>query len=246
MWLVWTKYKQSCAFLFLIPESDLVQPQEILSTSYTKRVSGHELVSVSETCNNCSPITSLLKSPEPTSLAVQPVEDGTAHQPVNIVQHHSKTQANSLSTPMGLFLVLSSEPGGDRATVKGAGGNKNRPHVGAQRAISPRQTTTHFRISCCAEGAGAAYCQTACHSQPAFPYRSRNLRGLMQRTWPTGRAVATLPVTEVRRGCWMGRLIWCIDIPWGKKVKPSLHDIIAYSPFAVAAVKFWPQLTICL
>lgn len=84
---------------------------------------------MSETSNNCSPITSLLKSTEPTSLAVQQVEDGTAHQPVNIVQHHRKTQA-SLSTPIGLFLVLSTEPGGDRATVKGAGGNKNRPHVG--------------------------------------------------------------------------------------------------------------------
>ncbi len=73
---------------------------------------------------------SQLKPSEPTSLVVQQVEDGSAHQPVNTVQHHSKTQANSLSTPTGLFLVLSTDPGGDRATVKGAGGSKNRPHTG--------------------------------------------------------------------------------------------------------------------
>lgn len=61
---------------------------------------------------------SQLKPPEPSSLVAQQVEDGTTHQPVNTVQHHSKTKANRLSTPTALFLVLSTDPGGDRATVK--------------------------------------------------------------------------------------------------------------------------------
>ncbi len=63
---------------------------------------------------------SQLKPPEPTSLVVQQMEDGTAHQPVNTVQHQSKTQANSLSTPTELFLVLSTDPRGERTAVKEA------------------------------------------------------------------------------------------------------------------------------
>lgn len=78
---------------------------------------------------------SQLKPPEPTSLVVQLVEDGSGHQPVNTVQHHSKTQANSLSTPPGLFLVLSTDPREDRATVKGGRDCKNRPHTGHSKMV---------------------------------------------------------------------------------------------------------------
>lgn len=108
------------------------------TSQYTERVSWHKwsqweiqaVIAHSTQLLRVSVPQSQLKTSEPTCLAVQQVEDGCAHQPVSTVQHHSKTQANSLSTPRGLFLVPRTDPGGDRATVKGAGGSKNRPHTG--------------------------------------------------------------------------------------------------------------------
>ena len=220
-----------------------------------ERVRGHELVSVSETSNNCLSITSLLKSPEPTSLVVQQVEDGTAHQPVSIVQHHSKTQANSLSTPSGLFLVLSTEPGGDKATVKGAGGNKNRPHVGHIKMVdmdpegyqSTRNHHTHPNMLC--RRCRGCLLSNSMAFSASVPCWSRNIRrsNTMNLASRQGNSQAASNRSKMGLLSTENYLIhWHF---MREKVMPSLHDIndvIAYSPFVVAAVKFWPQLTSCL
>lgn len=66
------------------------------------------------------------KPPEPSGIMVQQVESGSAHQQ----QHHQgKTQANSLSTPTGLFLALSTDPGGAQDTVKGGGSKTDHTRV---------------------------------------------------------------------------------------------------------------------